>query len=472
MRQTTLKSRLWFCVILFLVLSFPIQVYRKSPYPALIPYLLIGLILLITTCSPRRGRPVGSNLPQNRNINFVVGVYVIHLLLNSLWQAGFGVISFNEGVTALVVYLLPVVCYFYFRSIATEGEIRAVLWAMSIAALIVGGYFVYDSYLKLSSGTISDYAQRAFEYTVERLNLTMEDANTGRISDVARSSGLLSSHSISASWIILGACATLTLIPRNRNVKRRVFTLIFGTMLLLGLNFTGIVAFSFIMFLFEFGGLSVLRGRISGIIGNVLPLTLTLAALLGVSFWAVGDVVSNRIVELFSHQTDFAFGTGEASTTLVGLLAGGTEHYLEHIARFPHTLLLGDGYGTTYGLEKGGDLGLIESLAKLGMPLFLIVGFGLLSLIKSGLLQVKTGSNGQATAEAGLDRSRVIQFAVCVTLLILISEAHYSVWQDKSVLPIVFFSLALYGRYLSVPPRNLSLQRKNRIQSAVGNNAP
>jgi len=38
--------------------------------------------------------------------------------------------------------------------------------------------------------------------------------------------------------------------------------------------------------------------------------------------------------------------------------------------------------------------------------------------------------------------------------MVLISEGHYSVWAAKSVLPIVFFALALYDRYLTAPHRS------------------
>ena len=44
--------------------------------------------------------------------------------------------------------------------------------------------------------------------------------------------------------------------------------------------------------------------------------------------------------------------------------------------------------------------------------------------------------------------TRMLRFALCVTLLILVTEVHYTVWTSKSVLPIVFFALALYDRYL------------------------
>ena len=456
-RLATVNSLLWFCAILFFVLSFPIQVYVKNPYPSLLPYLLIGLIILLTLLSTRKGLSNGINFRQNGKINGMVGIYVFLLLLNTAWQTVFGVINAYEGMTALVIYLLPVVCYWYFRRIGTEQEIRWVLLAMVIAGLIVGISFAYDSYLKLALGQVSDYALEAFQYSLESADQTAEEANVGRLI-LGPSFGLLEKHAVSGAWVILGAFAALALVPANRRVFRRAILVVFGTMLLLGLNFTSILAFSIIMFLFEFGGLSVLRGRPWATIGNLVPLALVVAILAGAAIWVAGDVMSGYMSENLSMQKEFLLGQGDRDQSLIRIIGDHWASYFQHVSDFPLTLVVGDGFGS-FGLAKGSDFGVTESLAKFGLPFFLGIVFGLFGLIKSGLRQIKAAGGGQATGEAGLDHGRILQFAICVTLLVLIAEGHYTVWATKSILPIVFFALALYGRYLTSLRRSSFLQK-------------
>jgi hypothetical protein len=447
-RPTLVKSLLWFIAILLLVFSFPLQVYTMSPYPSLLPYLLISFIILLTLFCPRTGMPNGINRRQNRNINFMVVIYVFILLFNTTWQTVFGVISSYEGISALVIYLLPVIYYWYFRRIASEQEIRTVLTAMVIAGLIVGIYFAYDSYLKLALGRVSDYASAAFQYSLDRGKMSAEDANITRVNLGSRSFGLLTSHSVSGAWVILGALSALALLPQNRSVFRRVIIFVFGTMLLLGLNFTTIIAFSIIMVLTEVGGIFLPRSRPAAILGNVAWFTLMVMMMVVIAWWIAGDVMTSFILDAISVQLSFAFGTGDNSLTFIGLILDAAKSYYRHFMNYPLTLLFGDGF-SSFGLMKGGDVGFIESMAKFGLPFFCAIVFGLLLLMNSGVRQIKTLSGGKASDAVGLFPGRILQFAICITLLVLITEVHYTVWADKSILPIVFFAIAIYGRYLS-----------------------
>ncbi len=400
------------------------------------------------------------NLRQNRNINFMVGIYLFLLLLNTAWQTVFGMINPYEGISALVIYLLPVVFYWYFRKIASEQEIRSVLLAIVVAGLIVGMYFVYDSYLKLALGQVSDYAYKAFQYSLQRSNQTKEMVNQMRIG-LGRGMGLLESHSVSGAWVILGSFAALFFLPPKPRVIRRVVFFVFGMVLLLGLNFTSIITFSVIMLLFEFGGLSLLRGRLSAkLVGNLVSLTLIVMLGVGFALWVVGEGMSERISKNLVGQINLLFGTGDLNIKMGGILIEEIGRYFQHILSFPHTLLLGDGF-STFGMMKGGDIGAIESLAKFGVLFFLAIVFGLLRLIKDGLRQIKAMSGRQATGMVGIEHGKILQFAICVTLLVLITEGHYNVWSAKSILPIVFFVFALYSRYLSVPrPVPLSAKKE------------
>ncbi len=441
-RPTSVKSFLWFCTLLLVTLSFPMQVYAKSPFPAILPYLLVGLIACMTLLSGRNSFSIGRVVNRNRNIDLMVRIYIFLLFLNTAWQTSFGVISINEAGSALVVYLLPLSFYWYFRSVATEGEIHWVLVAMVVSGLIVGVYFAYDSYLKLALHQVSEYSREAFQYSVSRADANI-DVSESRVGIASRSFGLLETHSVSGAWVVLGSLAALAVLPRNRKALRLAVVSVFGAMLLMGLNFTAIVSFAIIMFLFEFGGILLLRGRVSVKFGgNLVALIIIVALVAGCTLWMAGDVMSAYMINNLSDQKDLALGMADSgSPSMFQRLILYLEDYLLNVFDHPLTLLIGDGF-SSYGMLKGGDIGLVESMSKFGLPFFLVIVFGLLSLMKSGLIQMCAMSEQQ---------NRVIQFSICVMLLIMITEGHYSVWAAKPILPVVFFSLAMYDRYLPSP---------------------
>ena len=217
------------------------------------------------------------------------------------------------------------------------------------------------------------------------------------------------------------------------------------------------------MFLFEFDGLSLMRGRLSAkLVGSLVSLPLIVMLGVGGFLLGVGEVMAEKILKNLVWQKNFLFATGGLNTSVFRGLRETMGSYFQHILNFPHTLLLGDGF-STYGMPKGGDNGAIESLAKFGMPFFLTIVFGLLRLIKNGLRQIRAMSGGQAIGTAGIEHGKILQFAICVTLLVLITEGHYTVWASKSILPIVFFVLALYSRYLSVSHPVLLSAKKEQV---------
>lgn len=439
-RLPKLKNVLWFCAVLLVALSFPIQVITGSPYPSLLPYLIAGGIFVLRSLSARRlitGTRTGRRFS---NISAMVTLYLFLLLLDTGWQASLGVISAYQMLTALTIYLLPVVWYWYFRRAASEYEIRTVLRAITVAGIVAGVYFAYDSYLKLALGHTSAYANQAFQYTLARRGTDEASENTARIASGGRGFGLLESHSVSGTWVVLGALAALSLLPPKRNAFRGLTILAFGAMLLLGLNFTTIVAFAAIMFLVEFGGIRFLVGKVSSAVARDLAAFGLIAFLsASVALWLVSGPMAEFILRNLAGQKDLALGTGDAALTMSSLVRSYFATYVQHVSDYPLTLLLGDGF-TSFGMPKGGDVGLIESMARFGLPFFLAVIYGLFRLARSAVRQIGV--------KRALRTTRMLRFALCVTLLILITEVHYSVWNTKSVLPILFFALALYDRYL------------------------
>ncbi len=439
-RVPKLKNVLWFCAVLLVALSFPIQVYTESPYPALLPYVIVSGILVLRSLSPRRLNGRRRTASRLSNISAMVTLYLFLVLLDTGWQASLGLISVYEMLAAMANYFLPIVWYWYFRRAASEYELRTVLLAIMFAGLLVGIYFAYDSYMKLALGHTTAYANKAFQYSIARQGVDEMSANTARIASGSRGFGLLETHSVSGAWAVLGAIAALSLLPPKRKTFRGLTIMTFGAMLLLGLNFTTIVAFAVILFLVEFGGIRLLVGKVSSAVAKNLA-ALALIGLLSVTvaLWVVRGPMSEFILRNLAGQKDLALGTGDVGLSMSDLVRSYFATYVQHVSDHPITLLLGDGF-SSYGMVKGGDVGFIESIARLGLLFFVAVTYGLIRLARSAVHQIGV--------DRALRANRMLRFALCVTLLVLITDVHYTVWTSKSVLPIVFFALALYDRYL------------------------
>jgi hypothetical protein len=195
------------------------------------------------------------------------------------------------------------------------------------------------------------------------------------------------------------------------------------------------------MFLVEFGGMRLLVGKVSSAVARNLA-AFGLIGFLSVilALWVVRGPMSEFILINLAGQKDLALGTGDVGLSMSSLVRSYFDSYVEHVSDYPLTLLLGDGF-SDYGMPKGGDVGFIESVARFGLPFFLAFTYGLFRLARSAIRQIGV--------ERALRPARMLRFALCVTLLIVVTEVHYTVWTAKSVLPIVFFALALYDRYLT-----------------------
>lgn len=176
----------------------------------------------------------------------------------------------EQGVSSIVNFVLPVLFFIYFRTIATDQELRAVLFAILIAGFAVGVYFVYDSYSMLVLKKLNNYSLKAFEYS--QFRKPGAELNEARISIGYRSHGLLENHSVTAAWIVLGSLAALTFLPKVQWKKRIMVVSLYGTLLLIGLNFTGIVGFAFVILMLEYKGYILLSGHIPKRFASLLGL--------------------------------------------------------------------------------------------------------------------------------------------------------------------------------------------------------
>lgn len=445
MKIEKIKSILFLLVTVTLALAFPMQVMMSSPIPALGPYLGVVLIFSLTLFQQSDARLLRWNV--RKPIVLLVSIYIFIVLFQTGWQAVLGFISIENAVSALVVFLLPILFFVYFRSVATDQDIRSVLYAISLVGLIVGTYFAYDSYSMLVLGELNDFSLSAFEYSQARVESS--DHNIARISIGYRSHGLLESHSISAAWIALGCFSALTLLPKNQSIKRGIVILLYGAMLLIGLNFTAIIGFAFVIILMEYKAYTLLRGVISRSTTLLLPLIIgAFIAFISIQLvlpGSMGEDMLEVIKKSLIEQVDLAGGKIElGNTTYFGGLVSKLISFPYNMLKFPPGVLIGDGF-STFGIIKGGDYGIVETLHRFGLPFFLVIIVGMIRLIRRAIKKLEHLSPGQSVTAC------YIWFATSATIYVLFTEVHYSIWSTKSILPILFISLAIFDRYLYSP---------------------
>jgi hypothetical protein len=449
-----IKSFLLFTCTLLLAFAFPMQVMSSSTLPAVAPYIILGIIFSLTKFQ----KPYSFQLRWNarKPIMFMISTYLALLLFHTGWQTVFGFITLAECISAIATFLLPVLFFVYFRNIATDKELRTIFLAISLAGLIVGLYFAYDSYSMLILRKLNDYSLQALEYSQMRSpDLEVSDS---RVSVGSRSHGLLENHAVSAAWIVMGCFSTLTLLLDGQHVKRGVVIALTGVMLLIALNFTAIVGFALLIFLYEGRGYTLLRGVITmrlamflmHILIAVVAISLVLLTLVDAEYMDMISVIYTSL----TGQVNVASGDAkiQGSTYFMRLLSA-LISYPTNLLEFPPGLLIGDGFGA-FGMTKGGDYGIVETLHRFGLPFFVAIIFGLIKLVCRILKGVEDAVPEQSLAMSYL------WFGASVVTYLLFTEVHYSIWSSKSILPILFICLAIFDRYLYWPNPPRSESRK------------
>ena len=105
---------------------------------------------------------------------------------------------------------------------------------------------------------------------------------------------------------------------------------------------------------------------------------------------------------------------------------------------FPIGILVGDGF-SVWGSQKGGDFGFSETLSRFGIPFYFLMMFGFFFLIKHSIKKITDDNLSQ-------NKIQLIIFSAYTLMYILLNEIHYSIWIDKSILPLLFIILAIYNK--------------------------
>jgi len=439
-RVSKLKSFLWFSAIILMALSFVIQVKFMSEWPSLWPYLIIGGVLLLPSYRPV---DLSKDWKPPRRMEHLIGFYLVLVVFHASWQLLFGFISPYQAGRAIFIYFVPVIFYWYFSRRASLAEIRAVFIAIFITALVCGLFHAYDNVLRFSTGRVLQFSKDANAYSISRLQANEKTKLPSmRAVPTYRSFGLFQTHSTSATWTAFGAFAALALLPKNRRLARFGVIMIFAFLQLIELTFTSIVAFWITLSAIEYHFLTIIKARLPKGAFSTFVMTGFIVLIFFLSIPLIFDnAVISYITQFFTGQIEL-MTIGRGGVRFIDLIIDYAIKYVHSLFDFPLSLLIGDG-SAPFGMTKGGDIGYIETLSRLGAPLFLGVVIGLTTIVlKIHKTELKTRE-----VDLPLNPRSILLFSASVILFLMIMEIHYSVWSRKCVLPILFFALGLYARY-------------------------
>jgi len=443
-----IRNFLCFNIIIFLALSFPLQVIMMNPWPSTLPYFFFILLFLLSFNKLK----LSINWFSWNRIDLVVVVFIFLVLLHSFWQLIFGIISISESLKTIFIYVFPVCFYWYFSRKARPSEIKAILIGIIISGVISALFFAYDSYMKIGFGIISDYSKQAETYVNMRMN------NYGEFSSMRavlgyRSYGLMEKHSISAIWVVFAALASLSLISHKRKYLRLISLSIFGLMLIIALNFTSIAAYFLVIMLVEFHYYSLLSGKISKAQRrSVIYLFSAIIIIISVINIYLNENMIEFILLNLTGQIQLATTGGQQHFSFFDLIISSFNGYIVHCINYPLIILFGDGFSDQYGMGKGGDVGFIETMARLGLPFFTISVYGIIRIFYITLKNISPNRDKIYSF-----MNEVLIFSASIIFLLLIMEIHYSVWNNKSVLPIFFMALGLLRTIIWVRPSSINI---------------
>jgi hypothetical protein len=432
-------NKLWVGIILTLVLVLPIQIYFNSPLPVLIPYFLFFFLILLPKKS--KTKSYHRSLLQIK-LEIIIIIYSILVLFHFTWQIFFSVSTIADLLSSLVIYFFSTFFFFYLKNNLTYETFKVILFGILLSGIIVGVYFIYDSYQQLLLGKISNYSILVNEY--EQFRKNSADINSARLKSFERAYGLLETHSVSSAWVSFGCFSALTLIKSESYIKRNIVIFITLMVLFCGLNFTGILAFIFSIVLIEFNIFKIFKYKVSLFgLKQIFFLCIFLFTTLIFIYFLLPIENQSLVMNLLNYFPQLLSGdliTREDNRTYLQGLYDSVLNYPNLMFNyFPIGLLIGDGFSTNFGLNKGGDYGIVESIYRFGIPFFFIFFISIFRLVFS--LFSKMNNNGN---------NNITKFCTFVLVYILFSEFHYSIWNSKSVLALLFIVFAVIYRHKNI----------------------
>ena len=429
-------------VAISLVWVFPMQVFAMAPWPALIPYAFLFVLLMLRTSFCMRW-PKALFYPKD--IGVFVFLFLVFVVFHVAWQLWFGFISVSDSISAIVNFVAPASFFYFFRFLGSSRDFYIFLTFFVLSTILVSVYWVFDSYSMWFSGSVLEYSRLALEYSAIR-NPDAE-MNAARIEPFHRAYGLLESHSITAGCVAFMCFAVLATLDKNRYMTRTFVILASFAVLIIGQNTTGLVAFAITVLLVEF---EFIRLSFYGRVRKETLLNFTTFVLLAVLFsvlffqLVIKDStvllsIAKMVTSQIKNQLDLVSGDivleRNNQAYLTDLLIGLRDFFFDN--EFAIEILTGQGF-STHGWSRGGDFGVLETLAQFGLLFSALVLVSFVFVIHRNLRMLNTLRHER--------RFRLVVFALSIVLYLVLTEIHYSVWSSKILLPMLFVALSVLDR--------------------------
>ena len=439
-RILSIKKLMCSVIIILTCLAFPLQVIAMSPLPALLPYLFFSLLIMLSLFY--KNSFFLQRWDLNNSIEILITLFFVLINVSTFLQLYWGLISPIDVLTVYIMYVFPILFYVYFSRTVSDSELRVIMKTILILGIINALYYLIDNYNQVLMGEVSAFTIRMNEYSNFRVGT---EVNNARIWTFHRGHGLLERHSVSSAWVAIGSFAYFAVKPNTSTLKKSTIIVFTILILLFCMNFTSLVGYIAIIAIFELNYLQLIFGKLYI---NALNKTFFVMFSIFLLFIPILLIFENSLIhylfDLTLNQIYLAIGVNEyAGSVFLGGLARGLFEFPFLMSDYPIGLILGDGYSNSFSIiGRGGDFGLVETLFILGMPFFLIVMYGFTRLI------FKTYNLLHKKYFVNIYHAAYLKFAMYTTALILFHEIHMSIWNAKSILPILFLNLAIFNKYL------------------------
>lgn len=450
-RRNNFSEATSFLLPIVVGMTFPLQVITNSSAFGAAPILIIGLLLARFYLFGDSAATSLSTSKESSSLRIAMTALLL-LALTNIFVTGivFDSLQSNNILPPLYMIVSSGSIYFYYSRLASKREVDWFIGGMVLMGSISGIFFAYESINKQIFQEITEYTRMAHEYSLNSIGLdsTDQDASLFRIDLAYRSFGLLERHSTSALWVIL-ACFSYLRFQDNNNKSYIAIGLSMLT-LLIAQNFTAIVVFIVVTYIFY--------RRIV----RLAPMLVTLCIIpiiiiISIDIEKLTQFV-NYVAELMESQFALLLATDSRpdSSSYLGLILSEYERYLEELYSRPYQLILGYGIGSNPFYITSGDVGFIESVMRLGLPLWLYFTIQVVLLSKN----VVNVSRKYLSSSSNHDNLKLITSMTTIILAIWMMDVHYTAWINKSIFPIIIFSIAILRR----SDVNIAIVKKRKRQ--------
>jgi len=424
--------------------SFALQVLYQNERFGLIPYGLLFMSIGVFLFKAPFERNILWGSTGIRYLDIFVGLFLLSSTTHVVFGIALGGYASTEGARLFLIYVVGGWIYCYFSRYAEETEIRAVMVAITIASIVVGLHWVYETYTKMILLEVSEFQKLSISYTKMRQGDGVDDLNLAGVGTQYRAYGLVENHTTTGATVAIGAFAILALFPYLSLNRRLLLLSAFLIVLSIGQATTAWISYVFLMPLLLALAEDDVKART--ILAKIALYTVLgfVAILIPVLSLEEPRNLFLSIVDLFSLQFSFIFNFDSSGETLSWFWL-----YVDHAIKLadffsmkPFVMLIGEGpvgYGEVF-YGRGGDVAVLEFIAAYGIPMTILF----FASCMGALMHV---AKSRKCATLNRNETMYLVFGFAVLAFLLLSLAHYDTLFKKSVIVCFYLALGLIRRY-------------------------